>query len=69
MDARTSAKEETKQFVIRRLYGVNEASKCIKLGNNLSLGSVEILDWEENGDLGTLRVATAVEESRYTPCE
>ena len=48
---------------------MNEASKCIKLNDNLSLGSVEVVDWKENGELGALRIATAIEESPYTPCE
>ena len=69
MNAQTSAEVKTGYFIIRRLYGVNEASKCIKLEDGLSLGSIEIVDWEKNGELGTLRVATAIEESGYAPCE
>lgn len=69
MNAQMSAKVKTRHFIIRRLYGVNEASKCIKLDNSLSLGSVEVVDWKENGELGVLSVATAIEESPYTPCE
>ena len=68
MNAQTSAQLKTRHFIIRRLYGVNEASKCINL-NKLSLGSVEVVDWKENGELGELRIATAIEESPYTPCE
>ena len=69
MNAQTSAQVKTRYFIIRRLYGVNEASKCIRLDDNLSLGSVEVVDWKENGELGALRIATAIEESPYTPCE
>ena len=69
MDAHTSASVKTNQIIIRRLSGVNEANKCIKLDNNLSVGSIEVHDWEENGDLGTMRIATAVEESGYIPCK
>lgn len=69
MNAQMSAQVKTRHFIIRRLYGVNEASKCIKLDNRLSLGCVEVVDWKENGELGAIRVATAIEESPYTPCE
>ena len=69
MNPQTSAQVRIKHFIIRRMYGVNEASKCINLDDSLSLGSVEVVDWKENGELGTLRIATAIEESPYTPCK
>ena len=69
MNAQTSAQVKTRYFIIRRMYGVNEASKCISLDVNSSLGSMEVVDWKENGELGALRVATVIEESPYPPCE
>ena len=69
MNTQTNAQVKTKYIIIRRTYGVNEASKCTSLDVKSSLGSVEVVDWKENGELGALRVATVIEESPYPPCE
>ena len=69
MNAQTSARVKTRHFTIRRLYGVNEASKCITFKKSRSLGSVEVVDLEESREVGAVRIATAIEESRYMPCE
>ncbi len=46
------------------------AQQCIRLPRTLAVSNVEVFDWTEDGDMGTVAVpSTIIIESLFTPCE
>ena len=64
----TNAGVETQLFDVHRSQSM-AALRCIRLPRTVTVSNVEVFDWMEDGDMGTVAVPSTVIESLYTPCE
>ncbi len=64
----TNAGVETQLFNVHRSQSM-AAQRCIRLPRTLAVNNVEVFDWMEDGDMGTVAIPSTVIESLYTPCE
>ena len=67
-NTQTSVDIETQLLDVYR-SGLMVAERCIRLPRTLTVNSVQVYDWMEDGERGEVALPSTLIDSIYAPCE